>query len=274
MTVQQIIDVVIRKTGLAPLPGNQTCDHLMTGSMDQEVHKIVTTFMATVDVIRKAIELGADMIITHEPTWFTGHDTTEWLQEDPVYLEKQRMISEAGLAIWRFHDHMHMAAEDGIYRGFDHKLGWKGYRLPDGPAEERFGANYVIPQVTLAELAKEFKQKLDMDVVQIVGDPNMTVRRVGVMVGGGALGLGVEERPMQVMRKKALDVAICGDIVEWTLSAYIRDAAALGMNKGMLVLGHERSEEMGMEFLGDWLKDVLGDMEIVFVDSKEPFKYL
>ena len=88
------------------------------------------------------------------------------------------------------------------------------------------------------------------------------------------MGLGVEERPMQVMRQENLDVAVCGDITEWTLSAYIRDAAALGMNKGMLVLGHERSEEMGMEFLGDWLKDALGDMEIVFVDSKEPFKYL
>ena len=174
MTVQQIIDAVIRKTGLEPLPFEQTCDRLMAGSPDQEVHKIVTTFMATVDVVRKAVELGADMIITHEPTWFTGHDTTEWLQGDPVYLEKKRMIDEAGLAIWRFHDHMHMAAEDGIYRGFDRKLGWKEYRLPD--VQERFGANYEIPAVTLAKLAQEFKQKLDMDVVQIVGNPGMTVR--------------------------------------------------------------------------------------------------
>jgi len=67
---------------------------------------------------------------------------------------------------------------------------------------------------------------------------------------------------------------ICGDITEWTISAYVRDAAALGMNKGMLVLGHERSEEMGMKHLGKWMKDITGDIEIQFIDAGEPFLYL
>ena len=55
-----------------------------------EVKGVVSTFMATVDVIRQAIDLGANFIITHEPTWFSGADDTEWLSDDPVYLEKKK----------------------------------------------------------------------------------------------------------------------------------------------------------------------------------------
>lgn len=79
---------------------------------------------------------------------------------------------------------------------------------------------------------------------------------------------------MMHLRERNIDVVVCGDITEWTLSAYIRDAAALGFNKGMLVLGHERSEECGMKHLGDWMKSVTGSIEVVFVDSGEPFIYI
>ena len=53
-------------------------------------------------VIRKAAELRAELIITHEPTWFTGRDDTGWLEGDPVYLLKKRLIEDTGVAIWRF----------------------------------------------------------------------------------------------------------------------------------------------------------------------------
>ena len=129
MTVREIVDKIIEKTGVEPLPEDKTCDHLMTGSWDMEVKGVVTTFMATVDVIKEASALGANFIITHEPTWFSGADDTEWLLEDPVYLEKKKLIEENHIAIWRFHDHMHMDKEDGIYRGFDEELGWGKNRV-------------------------------------------------------------------------------------------------------------------------------------------------
>ncbi|MDW2798463.1 Nif3-like dinuclear metal center hexameric protein [Clostridium boliviensis] len=274
MTVQQVIDEMIKKTGLEPLPNEKTCDHLMTGEFDTEVTKIVTTFMATVDVIREAIQIGANFIITHEPTWFTGADGTEWLENDPVYLEKKKLIEEHHIAIWRFHDHMHMGEEDGIYRGFNIETRWEQFKSAGEPGMEHFGECYQIPKTTLGELCEFFKETLQMDVIQIVGNADMPIERVGVLVGGGSLGLGIEERPMKLMHQSKLDLLVCGDITEWTISAYVRDAAALGFNKAMLVLGHEKSEEMGMKYLGDWMKDITGSIEIHFVDSKEPFTYL
>lgn len=278
MTVKEIIDGIILKTGVEPLPKDKTCDQLMTGSYDMEVTKVVTTFMATVDVIKKAVKIGANFIITHEPTWFTGGDRTDWVESDPVYREKKKLIEDNHIAIWRFHDHMHMAEEDGIYRGFDEEFGWRNYRM-EVPADstdfmDRFGGCYQIPATTIKELSTYFREKLSLDVIQIIGNPDMKVKRVGVLVGGGSLGLGIEEMPMRLIRSRNLDLIIAGDILEWTLPAYIRDAMQLGMNRGLLVLGHERSEEWGMKYLGDWMKSFVGELEVIFIDSEDPFLYL
>lgn len=274
MTVKEVINGIIKKTGVEPLAQDKTCDLLITGSYDMEVTKIVTTFMATVEVIRQAIEIGANLIITHEPTWFTGIDNTDWLENDPVYHKKKELIDQHNIAIWRFHDHMHIGDEDGIYRGFDKEIGWAEYKISNPDALNHFGSCYEIPETSLEELCSFFKDKLNMKVVQIVGNPNMKVRRVSVLVGGGSLGLGREELPMILMNENNLDLLICGEITEWTTVAYVRDATELGLNKGMLVLGHERSEEPGMKHLVSWLKDVTPDIETIFIDSKEPFGYL
>lgn len=287
MTVKEVIDGIIAKTGMEPLPLEHTCDRLMSGSLEQEVTGIAVTFMATVDVIRKAIDAGANFVVTHEPTWFNGMDRTDWVEKDPVYLEKKKLIEENQIAIWRFHDHMHMGQRDEIYMGFDKEFGWADYRVPitdlgrygeEDPVKakfwENFGAVYQLPRTTLRELCSFFKEKADMDVIQIVGNPDMEVERVSVLVGGGSLGLGSEETPMVQMFQENIDVAICGDITEWTLSAYVRDAAMLGMNKGMLVLGHERSEEWGMKHLVEWLASVAPNIPAVFIDAGEPFSYL
>ena len=274
MTVREFIDKIIEKTGVTPLPEEKTCDHLMTGSEDMEVKGVVTTFMATIDVIKETIKLGANFIITHEPTWFSGADDTEWLENDPVYLEKKKLLEEHHIAVFRFHDYMQMEKEDGIYRGFDKELNWEKYRVKAEGELGWFGAVYELPETTLEELAHFFQKKMDMQVVQLVGNPKMPVKRVSVLVGGGSLGLGQENLPMRHMRQENIDVAICGDITEWTLSAYVRDAAQLGMNKGMLVLGHERSEEWGMKYLPEWLKSITGEIPVTFVNAKEPFTYI
>lgn len=274
MNVGQIIDGIIKKTGVEPLPYDKTCDKIVIGSAELEVTGIVSTFMATVEVIKKTIELGANMIITHEPTWFTGPDDTAWLENDPIYLQKKKLLEDHNITVFRFHDHMHMDQEDGIYRGFDREFGWAKYKIQAEKGLDWFGACYEIPQTTLESLALFFKNKLDMEVIQYVGSKEMQIRRVAVLVGGGSLGFGKDEMPMQLMQQNNLDLLICGDITEWTISAYVNDATALGINKGMLVLGHERSEEWGMKYLGDWLEDIVDGIEVFFVDAKEPFGYL
>jgi len=281
MNVREITEAILQKTGAHRLPEERTCDRLISGSWDMEVTKIATTFMATVDVVQSAAKAGANLIITHEPTWFTGMDGTDWLQEDEVYLAKKALIEQHNIAIWRFHDHMHMAKEDGIYRGFEQEMGWEAFRMAPPTIDTLgFGVTgkpdgcYEIPETTLRGLVEQFKSKMNMQVVQIIGDPKMKVSRVGVLPGGGSLGLGTEQMPMRYMCLRNADVLICGDITEWTLPAYVRDAYQLGFHRAILVLGHERSEEPGMKHLGAWLSDIIDNTKVVFVDAEEPFIYV
>lgn len=268
MKVQDIIDNVLRDScGDKRL--EKTCDVLASGHPDTEVTGIVTTFMATVGVIQRAIELGANLIITHEPTYFTGADHLDWLQDDPVYLAKKQLIEQHEIAIWRFHDHMHMAKTDRIYDGLIRQLGWEGKQL-DPPSPWGYG----IEETTVQELTAFLKERLEMDHIRIVGRPDMGCSRIGILVGGGSLGLGKEHMPMELMRDRDLDVMICGEITEWTLCAYVNDAAMLGMNKAMIIVGHERTEEWGMKDMAEWLKPLAGDSPVYFVDAKEPFRYL
>lgn len=268
MTVGEVIDKVIELTGVPPLPLDKTCDQLMSGSFDMKVTGIATTFMATVEVIKEAVNQGINMIITHEPTWYTGHDQTFWLKDDPIYQQKLALIEEHNIAIWRFHDHMHMAEEDGIYRGVIKELQWEDYVLPTNKH------CFQIPKISVEALCKHLKETLDIKMVRLVGKPEDLVERIGVFVGGFSLGFGTEQFPMEIMRNEKLDVVVCGDILEWTICPYVRDAVELGMNKAMIVIGHERSEEAGMEHLVDWLKPSFEKIKITFIDAKEPFDYL
>lgn len=282
MKAYQIVDA-IKGYSKVTVQLERTCDVFMSGTPESEVTGVVTTFMATVEVIRRAIALGCNMIITHEPTYFTGWDTTDWLSGDPVYIGKKKLIDENNIVIWRYHDLMHMKKPDGIYEGLLKELDWEQYRrvnvhddLPKAPGdhfEAAFKDYYDIPATTLRELAAYFKTKLHMDMVRIIGEPEMRIERVGILVGGGSLGLGSEEMPMKVMHAKNIDVMVCGEITEWTLPAYVNDALMLGMNKALLIVGHERTEEWGMKHMAEWLQPLIG-LPVEFVDAEEPFMYL
>ena len=268
MKVQEVVDIVLSLNGGKQF--EETCDQLIEGSREQEVTGVITTFMATVEVIHRAIDTGYNLIITHEPTYFTGADRLDWLTDDPVYRRKRALINDNGISIWRYHDHMHSGTTDLIYAGLLKDLGWENYLETNIPLPHC----YAIPPTTVTVLAGDLKEKLGMNVIRIVGDPDMECSRVGILVGGGSLGLGVEEMPAQLMNDENLDVMVCGEITEWTLTAYVRDAAALGVNKAMIIVGHERSEEPGMKDLAYRLRPLLGEVPVRFADSGEPFIYL
>jgi putative NIF3 family GTP cyclohydrolase 1 type 2 len=266
MDVQNVVESVIRACNTPPLP--KTCDALIAGDWHNEVSGIATTFMATVHVIKEAIAKGANLIITHEPTFFTGWDSLEWLKGDVVYQEKLRLIRENNINIWRFHDHMHMTKPDLIFAGLVQELGWEKYH---DPLEKHC---YIIPKTTARGLSEFLKSKLQVKIPRIVGNMEGSVERVALLVGGGSLGLGREEMPMELMRNARLDLIVCGEILEWTLCAYVRDAYQLGMNKSLIILGHDRTEEIGMKHLPKWLGPLLPDIPIHFIESGEPFEYL
>jgi putative NIF3 family GTP cyclohydrolase 1 type 2 len=268
MNVREVVEVILALNGGRKI--EKTCDQLIEGNWEYQVTGVVTTFMATVEVIHRTVDMGYNLIITHEPTYFTGLDQTNWLKSDPVYQRKKALIDSNRISIWRYHDHMHIGNTDLIYAGLLKDLGWTEYLDTELPQPHC----YTIPSTSMNELVSFLKNTLGMKVIRVVGNQEMKCSRVGILVGGGSLGLGSEEMPAKLMHDQQLEVMICGEITEWTLSAYVRDAAALGLNKAMIIVGHERSEEPGMKDLADRLQPLLGEIQIHFSDSGEPFIYL
>lgn len=179
--IQDVIDKL--ESPVARL--EHTVDKLESGDASSEVTGIVVTFMATQYVIEQAIARGANLIIAHEGSFYSHTGNKEWLQYDPVYQQKQRLIEENGIAIYRFHDYYHRYEPDGIMTGLLQELGWESAVSEYEPA----AAIVTIPAMTVYDVAEYVKQKLGISFVRAIGDLTAPCTRIGLLVGyrgGGA----------------------------------------------------------------------------------------
>lgn len=256
----EICKAVFGRCGVSPAVCPNDIFHV--GSADTPVTGIVTTFQATVPVIRRAIELGASLIITHEPTfWIEQAEFQARLAADPVRLAKERLCREAGIAIWRCHDALHRNVHgDDITLGVEQRLGWLALR--DGGVIGR----YRIPTASLRHLAGSVASSLQSTTARFVGDSELPCSTV-------AFCLGAHWSISQIEALSAgADVVICGESREWETPEYVRDACALGLAKGVLLVGHAASEEAGMDYLGKALAPLLPPgIPVHHVACGEPF---
>jgi putative NIF3 family GTP cyclohydrolase 1 type 2 len=259
LTIQQVIDTILKEVP-GGLPAD-TVDTIKVGDPAQLVTGIVTTFMATWEVIEKAAGLGANLIIPHEPLFFNHRDTVDWLKDDPVYLAKRRLLEDKKMTVWRFHDGWHSVRPDGVLEGLLRLLDWKSYQDPDLPELVH------LPSTPLDELTAFLKVRLGAPVVRVVG-PDQMVCRKAVVFCGYTWG----EMQIEVLNQAAADVVITGETPEWSMIENVRDAAPSGHPRGVIVLGHEVSEEPGMAYLAEWLRPRLPGVPITHISAGYPLR--
>jgi putative NIF3 family GTP cyclohydrolase 1 type 2 len=264
LTIQQTIDRILQDIPGSPF--SQTVDVVKTGDAGQKLTGIVTTFLASQAVIEKAIMLGCNLIIAHEPVFYNHLDRTDWLESSPVYQAKRRLLDVAGIVVWRFHDYWHSLQPDGIYTGLLQKLGWE--QVPRPQANSPL---FTIPQTTVEELAHFLKAKLGASGVRVVGSLDMPCSKVGFLVGA----IGGENTIKFATEFSDLDVLVCGEGGgEWETCEYVRDAITQGRKLALILVGHAASEEPGMEYLMEWLKARFPETPITHVPLGEPFAFL
>lgn len=261
VTVGQVMELILKTIPNAPFP--KTVDTLKSGSPDQNVTGIVSTMFATMEVIEKTAQLGANFIIVHEPTFYNHADETDWLKNDAVFQKKHELLEKNRIAVWRFHDYWHSHRPDGIYKGVIAALGWEAYTNAEKPRLVTLPAPQPLKQVI-----NHAKQKLGIAMMRVVGDPAQSCQRILLMPGasGGRshiLALG-QEKP---------DVILCGEISEWETAEYVRDARQQGQKVSLGILGHIMSEAPGMQWLVPWLQPKFPGLKMTYIDSKNPFTY-
>ena len=258
-TVGDIMDLFISKVPNAPF--SPTVDTLKGGSRDQVVTGIVTTMFATITVIRKAIELKANFIIVHEPTFYNHQDETAWLASDPVYQFKADLLKENGIAVWRNHDYVHSLPIDGVQAGVVDELGWNEY----------YNQNAVLnlPETTLGNLIDHIKSKLGVPALRYVGDLNQKASKILLLPG--AIG---GRRQIEIMMQEKPDVLICGESPEWETPEYVRNANEMGENLGLIVIGHSASEEGGSEFMKSWIEENVKGIPVYHIPSSNSLEII
>jgi putative NIF3 family GTP cyclohydrolase 1 type 2 len=240
----------------------QTVDTFKAGDPDTPVTGVATTMMATYDVLVRAAAEGKNLIITHEPTFYSHLDQTTALEKegDPVWTEKERFIREHHLVVWRFHDHWHQRRPDGIMTGVVRALEWQKFQNPSHQGL------FVVPETTLAQLAALMKQRLGIQTVRVVGNPQMKVTKVALIPG--ASGPLPHRRMLQ---SDNVEVLAIGEVPEWETIEYAADAAAQGKRKALILLGHVPSEQPGMEDCAAWIRTFVTEVPVGFVPTREPY---
>jgi len=252
-------EVVNRMKALLALQGvpwsdASTRDRFKFGGPDTVVNGIATTFMGTFEAIKKATDLGLNMIIPHEDTYWNDADNTTLVENDPTYKAKVDFMTQHNVVIFRNHDHMHRQHPDFTFSGSAREVGldpmWE--TAPDS-------RRYVIPETTLGELAARVRKTRGNDSIRVVGDPNAKVRRVAI---GAGMATPQNNSP-------DIDVVIGGEQRETDggqdSPEYTMDAATLGIPKGWIILGHNMSEESGMQEFADWLRPIIPEVKVKHV---------
>jgi putative NIF3 family GTP cyclohydrolase 1 type 2 len=260
LTAKQVIERIQTHVGV---PWHkETVDTFKAGDPETRVTGIATTMMATYDVLVRSAAAGKNLIITHEPTFYSHLDRTDAFEKerDPVWVDKERFIKEHNLVVWRFHDHWHLIKPDGILFGVVRALEWQKFQSASDPSV------FEMPEITVAQLAAQMKRRLGIHVLRYVANPEMKITKVGLAPGAsGPL------RHRQLLQRDDVEVLAIGEVPEWETIEYVTDAVSEGKKKALILLGHIPSEQPGMEYCAEWLKTFVSEVPVEFIATREPF---
>jgi putative NIF3 family GTP cyclohydrolase 1 type 2 len=255
LTANQVIERIQKNLGV-PWK-TPTRDIFKAGDPETPVTGIATTVMSTLAILQRAAKAGKNLVITHEPTFWSDGDGTKEIEEDAVYRFKADFIRKNKMVVWRFHDHWHARKPDAMLVGMAQDLGWTE------PLDDSLRLYRVAP-TTLGTLAADLQKLLKFRVIRVIGDPATKISKGAINVGSTSLQVVMKLVP-------EVDVFIAGEPREWEGPEYVQDAVAAGQKKGMIIIGHQVSEDPGMRLCAEWLKTLVPEVPVEWIPTPDPF---
>jgi putative NIF3 family GTP cyclohydrolase 1 type 2 len=260
LTARDVVERIKQNIGVPW--AEQTVDTFKDGDPATPVTGIAVTMMATLDVLQRAAAAGANLVLTHEPTFYDHQDRIDVLEResDAVTAAKRAFIREKGLVVVRMHDHWHRRKPDGIAIGMIRALSWEEYRRPESELL------FTMPTTTLNDLAARIRERLRAPTLRVVGDPRLAISKVAL-----APGFAGFPAHRQALRRDDVEVLVIGEAHEWETVEYVSDAIAAGRKKALVVIGHIPSEQAGMEEFARWLGTFVKEVPVTLVAASDPF---
>ena len=253
----------------------KTVDRFIIGNPETEIKKVGTCWMSDWKTCRKAVESGVNVLVTHEPTFYTHWDLDEKAGDyysspeytKQLYLQqvdkKKRWINDNGLVIIRNHDTMDALKDRGIPFALGNFL---GFTNDDIVRSRTFYNVYRLESQPAAAFAKKVAGKLaeiGQPGVAFYGDPDRLIGSVGV-------GTGCICDPMEFADLKPdLFIAIDDVVRTWTQTTYASDTG-----DPLIVINHGTSEEMGMRMLNKIIKQKFPGIETIHFNQGCTYKWI
>lgn len=254
-------DIMEKLEELSPLSYASSWDNvgLLVGDEEREVSRILLCVDATDDVIRQAVHLNADMIISHHPMIFHG---MKRITEEDFVGRRVLRLARHRICCYACHtnfDVMGMADAVADELALD-KREVLCITYEDEIAKEGFGRVGSLPEtMTLLECAEYVKQVFDIGSVRVFGNLDLDVSRVAVLPGSG--GSMIEDAI-----RAGVDVMITGDIDHHEgLDATLR---------GLFVIdaGHFGMEKIFVPFMEEYLKREIPSVKVFRARQDSPFE--
>lgn len=263
MNLRTAGDLAVYLKGLCPVD-EPSVDKIIVGREDTEIKKIGTCWMAYFELIQRAYQQGVNVLVCHEPVFYSHHDLEvrerefDWAERrlglkkgqnayDKMIEEKKEWILEHGMTIIRCHDVLDKIQGFGIPFALGRAL---GFCDEDIIRSEKFFNVYRTPEKTALDTAKniaECLKRFGQPGVAFYGDPKRMVNSV-------AIGTGCFCDPIQLMELEAdFYLAIDDSIRTWIQTTYARDSGL-----PLAVINHGTSEEPGVALLSEYLKNTTG----------------
>jgi putative NIF3 family GTP cyclohydrolase 1 type 2 len=281
LTAKALLDRITAQIGVAWKP--DTVDGLKVGDSATVVTGVVTTAMASLGVLRRAVEAGANVVITSQPTFYARADTRTppvprgpgsgppgasattapatppAAPPDAVYAAKNAFIDQHKLVIIRLHEHWKLRDPDPQAIGLAQAMGWTTHQVA-GDARR-----YDVPAMTVEALAAALRKNLDVSGgIRIVGGAKTSLRRIGVLPGSTPLQASLKLLP-------DVDAIVAGEVREWESVEYARDQVAAGHKKALILIGRISSEDPGMRVCAEWLKTLAPGLPVRHIGVGDPY---
>lgn len=231
-------------------PAN-TVDGIIIGDPEKYVRTALVTWISSMDAVREAADRGFDLLVTHEPTFYAHRGERDYTESSDIALAKKRLIEESGLVVLRNHDCWDRMPQIGIPWSWARflELGEEPVEVSDAGYQHR----YDIDPVMLDELAHRIAAKTALmaePVIQVAGDGNRVVSKVGIGTGCGCR--------IDVYRDMGCDVSVvCDDGTSW----WAELQRAVDADHPVIRVNHGSSEDPGMVNLARYISETFPEIE-------------
>ena len=234
---------------------------LIVGRRDKEVRKLYVAVDPTDEVIQSAIEVHADMLITHHPLIFRA---IKKVNNDDFISRRVLRLARHDISYYAMHTNFDVM---GMADAAADEIGLKrrsvlSVTYEDDIAKEGFGRVGKLPTVmTLKECAEHVKKCFKLKYVRVYGDLDAELETAAICPGSG-----------RSMIKDAVDagadVYITGDIEH--------HEGLDSVAQGLMVIdaGHYGIEKIFIGYIKEYLKRNFPDITVYTHRDVEPFVIL